>query len=85
MPHRRGQQTHSLKLLAERKSDVVAGLAVQYGNLAARNPTTNEKVTGAELYSYAKERLNLGYMFWETEEPYYTEHVVPFLRHLQSG
>lgn len=82
LPHRLGQQNHSLKLLAERKSDVVAGLAVQYGNLSARNPTTGEKVTVAELYSYAKERLNLDFIFWGIEEPYYTKEILPFLRHL---
>ena len=64
---------------------MVAGLAVQYGNLSANNPTTNERVTAAELFLYATERLDLDYIFWGTEEPYYTEHVVPFLRHLQSG
>lgn len=85
LPHRLGQQNHSLKLLAERESDVVAGLAVQYGNLSARNPTTGKKVTVAELYSYAKDQLNLDYIFWGIQEPYYTEHVVPFLRHLPSG
>jgi len=83
LPHRRGQQTHGLKLLAERPSHVVAGLAVQYGNLSARNPTTNKKVTVAELYSYAKERLNLDYVFWGTEEPYYTEHILLFLHHIR--
>ena len=85
LPHRLGQQNHSLKLLAERKSDGVAGLAVQYGNLSARNPTTNERVTVAELYNYAKERLALDYIFWGTEEPYYTEHIVPFLRQMLAG
>ena len=85
MPHRLGQQTHGLKLLAERPSNVVAGLAVQYGNLSARNPKTNKKVTVAELYSYAKERLHLDYIFWGTEEPYYTEQIIPFLRHLPLG
>ena len=33
MPHRRGHQTHELPLIASRAPNVVAGLAVQWGNL----------------------------------------------------
>jgi hypothetical protein len=82
LPHRRGQLNHSYPLIAARKSTVVAGVAVQDGNLAQRNPATGNLVTAEELYRFAKGRLRLDFIFWGTEEPYYSTGVLPHLRHL---
>lgn len=80
LPHRRGQQNHSQLLISRRPREVVAAVAVQDGNLAEINPATGARVTVAELYRFAKERLRLDYIFWGTEEPYYSSEVLPFLR-----
>lgn len=86
LPHRRGQLAHSYPLIAARKRGVVAGVAVQDGNLAQRNPETGERVTVDELYRFGKERLRLDFIFWGTEEPYYSADVLPYLRKLaRSG
>lgn len=82
MPHRPGQRNHSLALIAARPSGVIAAVAVQDGNLAEMNPATGKRVTVEELHRFAKDRLRLDYMFWGTEEPYYTRDVLPFLRAL---
>jgi hypothetical protein len=37
-------------------------------------------ISVAELYQYAVQRLRLDYIFWGTEEPYYSKDVLPFLR-----
>jgi hypothetical protein len=39
-------------------------------------------VTVLELYRFAKERLRLDYVFWGTQEPYYTVDILPFIRGL---
>ena len=80
LPHRRGQQNHSLALIASRPRGVVAAVAVQDGNLAEENPATGARVTVAELYRFARDRLRLDYIFWGIEEPYYSRDVLPFLR-----
>jgi hypothetical protein len=85
LPHRKGQQNHCLKFIAARKPGVVAGLAVQDGNLADKNPVTGEAVTVAELYTFAQNRLRLDYIFWGTEEPYYSEQIIPYLRDLPKN
>ncbi len=82
LPHRKGQQNHSYRLIAARGSKIPAGVAVQDGNFEDRNPTTGERVTIMELYRFAKERLRLDYIFWGTQEPYYSEEVLPYLRDL---
>ena len=85
LPHRRGQRNHSYALIARRRPGVVAGLAVQDGNLAEKNPETGARVTVDELYRFAKDELRLDYIFWGTEEPYYSTEIIPYLRGLAPG
>jgi len=84
-PTRWFQRQNSLKFIAARDPGVVAGLAVQRGNLADVHPRTGEKVTATELYRYACDPLHLDYIFWGTQEPYYAEEVLPLLRELSAG
>lgn len=79
LPYRRGQRNHSLRLITARGASTVAGLAVQDGNLAERNPATGARVRVAELVCYAMDTLRLDYLFWGTEEPYYSNEVLPWL------
>jgi hypothetical protein len=82
LPHREGQRNHSYPLIANRAPDVVGGIAVQWGNLDDRNPVTGEKVTVEELYRFARDSLSLNYIFWGTQEPYYSDQILPYLRKL---
>lgn len=82
LPHRKGQQNHSYPLLAARSASTPAGVAVQDGNLEEMNPATGKPVTVDELYRFGKDRLRLTYIFWGTQEPFYTRDVLPYLRGL---
>jgi hypothetical protein len=84
LPFRRFQRANSLPLIARRPANVLAGMAVQDGNLREVNPATHRRVTVPELYRYAVEELHLDYIFWGTEEPFYTNDILPFLRALPS-
>jgi hypothetical protein len=79
LPFRRGQRNHSLRFIAARGANTVAGLAVQDGNLAERNPVTGERASVEALVRYATDTLRLDYIFWGTEEPYYSKEVLPWL------
>lgn len=85
LPHRKGQRNHSYPLIAARGPAIPAGVAVQDGNLAEKNPGTGSRVTVPELYRFAKDPLRLDYLFWGTEEPYYSREVLPFIRSLGRG
>jgi hypothetical protein len=82
LPNTRGQRNHSYPLIAARRPGIVAGVAVQDGNLAARNRESGSPVTVQELYRFAKDELHLDFIFWGTEEPYYSRDVLPFLSQL---
>ena len=82
LPHRAGQRNHSYPLIASRGLRTVAGVAVQDGNLDEQDPATGERVTVEELARFAEEELRLDYVFWATEEPYYSNEILPYLRGL---
>ena len=79
LPFRRGQRNHSLRFIAARGANTIAGLAVQDGNLAERNPATGERASVEALVRYATDTLRLDYIFWGTEEPYFSKEVLPWL------
>jgi hypothetical protein len=79
LPYREGQRNNSLPLIASRADHVVAGMAVQDGNLSEVDPATGEPVTIDELYRIARDEFRLDYVFWGREEPYYSRDVLPFL------
>jgi hypothetical protein len=58
-------------------------MAIQDGNLADVDRQTGKRVTVEELAAYARNPLHLDYLFWGTEEPYWSEEVVPYLRSLK--
>ena len=83
MPYRPGQLGTSYPLIRAAAGIVPTGVAVQDGNLAEVNPTTGKRVEVSELMKFATEYLKVDYVFWGTEEPYYSAHVIPFLRRVK--
>jgi hypothetical protein len=80
MPHRPGQMKSSYPLLRDAAGVVPTGIAVQDGNLKEVNPATGKRVTAAELLRFATEHLKVDYIFWGTEEPYFSDDVMPLLK-----
>lgn len=80
LPHRRGQLNHGYKLIREAAGIVPTGIAVQEGNYGEKNPNTGARNTVAELFAFARDHLNVDYLFWFREEPYFTRDVLPFLK-----
>lgn len=83
MPYRPGQLGTSYPLIREAAGIVPTGIAVQDGNLAEINPATGRRVEISELIKFATEYLKVDYVFWGTEEPYYSADVIPFLRRVK--
>ncbi len=80
LPHRKSQLYNSYPLIREFSNRIPMGIAVQDNNLADINPKTGRAVTVAELVTYATDELHVKYIFWGTQEPYYTRDVLPFLQ-----
>jgi len=80
MPSRPGQMGSSYPLIAAVAGRVPTGLAVQDDNLAEVDRKTGKLVKVSDLIQFAKDYLKLDYIFWGTQEPYYSCDVVPTLR-----
>ena len=80
LPYRPGQLKSSYPLIREAAGIVPTGIAVQDGNYEDINPKTGKRITIAELIKFAAEYLQVDYIFWCTQEPYYSRELIPFLR-----
>ena len=72
--------SHSYPLIRESAGKVPTGIAVQEGNYGDRNPKTGQPVTIPELVKFATEYLKVDYIFWCTEEPFYSRKLMPVLQ-----
>ena len=80
MPFRPFQRSNSYPLIRDSAGKVPTGLAVQDGNYSDVNRATGKRADIAELLKFGTEELKLDYIFWCTEEPYYSNELVPFMR-----
>lgn len=79
LPHRKWQLCNSYPLIREFSDRIPMGIAVQDNNLADLNLKTGKPVTLEELAAYATDELHVTYIFWGTQEPYFTHDILPFL------
>ncbi len=77
--YKKAQMNHSYRLLKKYSDSITSGVAVQEGNYEVINPLTGKRVTVKEIYDFGKDYLGLDYIFWCTQEPYYTNELLPFL------
>ena len=84
LPYRWYQQQHSLPLIRNRAPGTIAGIAVQFGNYGDVHRRTGQSITVPQLHAYAQSDLHVDYLFWSTEEPYYSRDVLPYLRELAT-
>ncbi len=82
--YRKAQMDNSYPLIRALHGIVPTGVAVQEGNYDIINIKTEKKVTVPEILDFAKNYLRLNYIFWCTEEPYYSKEVLPLLRSLKD-
>ncbi|MEL7531945.1 MAG: hypothetical protein AAFN10_11580 [Bacteroidota bacterium] len=85
---RKGQLNHPIKFMHEGDFSVPIGIAVQDGNYIAKTGADQDyheqKDQGANnrankvplLQAFAKDFLNVSYMFWVNQEPYFEEDVL---------
>jgi hypothetical protein len=84
LPYKPAQMNHSYPLIRASAGIVPTGIAVQDGNYAHVNPKTRRQMSIQELIGFATEHLNVDFMFWCIEEPFYSRKLIPFLQ-VHSG
>jgi len=84
LPFRWYQNQNSYPLIRASAGSIPTGIAVQDGNYADKDRRTHKRATVGELLKFAREQLNVDYIFWCTEEPYYSSELIPLLK-VRSG
>lgn len=82
IPYKPGQMNHSYPLIRAASDAVPVGVAVQDGDYNPENLKTGKPVTISEIIEFGREYLGVDYIFWCTEEPYYSQQLVPFLKQM---
>jgi hypothetical protein len=80
LPFRPFQLANSYPLIQGSADVVTTGIAVQDGNYGDVNSQTGKRADIAELLKVATEYLKVDYIFWCTEEPYYSNELIPFMK-----
>jgi hypothetical protein len=80
LPYKKGQMNNGYKFIRECKGLVPSGIAVQDGNYDYINPQTKSRITIRELIQFANDSLRVEYVFWCTEEPYYSRDLIPLMK-----
>lgn len=78
--YRKAQMNNSYPLIRSMQGIVPTAMAVQEGNYNLINDRTGKQVTLEEIMDFATNYLQLSYIFWCREEPYYSQQVLPMLR-----
>jgi hypothetical protein len=81
MIQKRGQLNHALAMMHEGHYSVPIGISVQDGNYIGKTNTDEVPRDHTNivpmLYVFAKDFLNVDYMFWSFQEPYFTQDLIP--------
>ncbi|WP_230460242.1 hypothetical protein [Sansalvadorimonas verongulae] len=80
MFRKRSQLNHSLAMMHEHEYTAPLGIAVQDGNYIGQTNTTkvvaNHKNIVPQLHAFAKNFLNVDYIFWVNQKPYFKTDVL---------
>lgn len=82
-PHKKEQMQNSYRYIMQSRNIVPTALAVQDGNYEYINPKTNQPVKASDIYDFAQNYLHLSYVFWGTEQPYFDQNTLPFLKSIK--
>lgn len=83
-PYKDEQMQNSYQYIKRSYNKIPTALAVQDGNYEYINPKTNKRVNASDIYDFAQNHLQLTYVFWGTEEPYFSQETLPFLQSLKN-
>ena len=80
LPYQPGQLNHCYPLIKDCAGKIPTAIAVQDGNYEHKNPKTGQQVSVPALFEFARDHLKVDYIFWCTQEPFYSKNLIPFLQ-----
>lgn len=82
LPYRKGQMKNSYPFFHNNIGKIAAvGMAIQEPDYTYKNPKTGQKYKFVEFYSFAKEYLGASILFWNVQEPFFSNELMPAANH----
>lgn len=85
LPFHVPQLQSSYPLIREASGIVPTGIAVQDGDYDDVDRKTGKRASISELLDFASDYLRVDYIFWCTQEPFYSKELIPFLSGRANG
>jgi hypothetical protein len=78
-PYREAQMKNSYPFFHNLKGKLLTGMAIQEPDYTYKNPETREPYTFSDFYRFTKEYLGANVMFWNIQEPFFSNQLTPNL------
>ncbi len=79
VPYKESQMKNSYPFFHKFKGEIEAAIAIQEPDYTYTNPKTGDFYRFDDFYSFSKEYLGAFILFWNTEEPFFSEQLLPKL------
>lgn len=85
VPYRKGMMKNSYPFFHQYKNTLPQiSIAIQEPDYTYTNPKTGHKFTANEIYRFATEYLGVKVLFWNIQQPQYSQQVIPLLENIHS-
>ena len=77
VPYKDSQMKNSYPFFHKHKGKVLTAVAIQEPDYTYKNPSTGDFYNFYDFYSFAKEFLGAAILFWNIEEPFFSNQLLP--------
>jgi hypothetical protein len=79
VPFRKAQMKNSYPFFHQFKGKLLTGMAIQEPDYTYKNPATGHYYKFSDFYDFTKNYLGASVVFWNTQEPFFSEQLTPKL------
>lgn len=79
VPYREAHMKNSYPFFHKLKNKLLTSMAIQEPDYTYKNPNTGESYTFADFYQFTKNYLGANIIFWNIQEPFFSNQLTPKL------
>ena len=79
VPYREAHMNNSYPFFQNSKGKLLTGMAIQEPDYTYKNPDTGNNYNFTDFYYFARDYLGATLLFWNTQEPFFSNQLVPQL------
>lgn len=79
VPYKEGHMKNSYPFFNKLRGKILTGMAIQEPDYTYKNPATGDYYKFAEFYDFTRDYLGATILFWNMQEPFFSQQLVPEL------